>query len=206
MPAVVCGLLKECSEISLEALVQAARTASHGSLGARWRTTEERPSQTPVGASLQAANKDLLRVNFEVPEGLIAGLGYAITRPGHAFHFHQATSAADRSGVAGVHQWSVMLPTSARVAQEVCEPLIGIQYPMLCGFKNGLWHIGRTSAQSLQSSFQQSRRRANAETAVKVAGATAGHCIVLHRSNFLSGNSRCTDFDHECYACANVAH
>ena len=162
-----------------------------------------------------------------------------------------------------------MLPTSARVAQEVYEPLIGIYTTMLCSFKNGLWHIGtvsirekgamptglrfvnwehhdrrdearaepppeattaayrcieqwlseedeprdnilvlttrRTSAQSLQSFFQQSRRRANAETAVKVAGATARHCIVLHgRSNFLSGNSRGTDFDHECYT--NVAY
>ena len=164
-----------------------------------------------------------------------------------------------------------MLPTSARVAQEVYEPLIGIQYPMLCGPKNGQWHIGtasirekgamatglrfvnwvhhdhrdetraepppeatvaayrqieywlpaedeqrdnilvlttrKTSAQSLQSFFQQSGRRANAETAVKVAGATARHCIVLHgKSNFLSGNSRRTDFDHECYTRANVAY
>ena len=45
----------------------------------------------------------------------------------------------------GVHQWSVLLPTSARVAQEVYEPLIGIQYPMLCGPKNGQWHIGTVS-------------------------------------------------------------
>ena len=83
LPAVVCGLLQGCSEISLEALVQAARTASHSSLGARWKTREECPSQTPVGASLQAAHKDLLRVDFEVVEGIIAGL-----------QFHQAGSAA----------------------------------------------------------------------------------------------------------------
>ena len=44
---------------------------------------DDYPSPTLVGASLQAANKDLLRVEFEVPEGLVAGLGYAITRPGH---------------------------------------------------------------------------------------------------------------------------
>ena len=164
-----------------------------------------------------------------------------------------------------------MLPTSARVAQEVYEPLIGIQYPMLCSVKNGSWQIGTvsireegqlatgfrfvncvhddpreearaaprpeaitaayrqieqwlpmdeggsdnilvlttrsSSAQHLQSFFQQSGRRANAETAVKVAGATARHCVVLHgKSNFLSGNSRSTDFDHECYTRANVAY
>ena len=59
----------------------------------------------------------------------------------------------------------------------------------------------------LQGFFQQSGRRANAETAVKVAGATAKHCIVLHgKSNFLSGTSRGTDFDHECYTRANVAY
>ena len=164
-----------------------------------------------------------------------------------------------------------MLPTSARVAQEVYEPLIGIHYPMLCNVKNCSWHIGtgsiraeaclatgfrfvnwvydgscsetraapppvaastvyrqieqwlpipdretesvlalttRTlSAQHLQGFFKQSGRRANAETAVKVAGATAKHCLVLHgQSNFLSGTSRSTDFDHECYTRANVAY
>ena len=164
-----------------------------------------------------------------------------------------------------------MLPTSARVAQEVYEPLIGIHYPMLCNVKNRNWQIGtgsiraeaclatgfrfvnwvhdgscsetraapppvaastvyrqieqwlpipdretesvlalttRTlSAQHLQGFFKQSGRRANAETAVKVAGATAKHCLVLHgQSNFLCGTSRSTDFDHECYTRANVAY
>ena len=63
----------------------------------------------------------------------------------HGFPFKEANTASDRSGVSGVHQWSAMLPTSARVAQEVYEPLIGIQYPMLCGLKNGQWHIGTGS-------------------------------------------------------------
>ena len=38
-----------------------------------------------------------------------------------------------------------MLPTSARVAQEVYEPLIGIHYPMLCNVKNGTWQTGTSS-------------------------------------------------------------
>ena len=67
---------------------------------------------------------------MNVPEGLLVSLGYAITRPGHSLEFHEAKSAAARSGFSGVHQWSVMLPTSARVAQEVYGPLIGIQYPV----------------------------------------------------------------------------
>ena len=164
-----------------------------------------------------------------------------------------------------------MLPTSARVAQEVYEPLIGIHYPMLCNVKNGTWQIGTSSiraedqlatgfrfvnwvhdasdpevravptpaatnavyrqleqwlpmtdretdnvlalttrthsAQHLQGFFQQSGRRANAETAVKVAGATAKHCVVLHgKSTFLSGTSQGNDYDHECYTRANAAY
>ena len=208
---------------------------------------------------MQAAHKALGTVDFSTPEGLLAGLGYAITRPGHCYQFQQANLASDRAGVSGVHQWSVMLPTSARVAQEVYEPLIGIQYPMLCSCKNEQWHIGtasireseekptglrfvqwihhdpreaaradpppestravytqieswlptqaeeadnilvlttrKDSAQSLRSFCHQSRRNTNVETAVKVAGATAKHCIVLHgQSSFLSGHSNQSDF------------
>ena len=59
----------------------------------------------------------------------------------------------------------------------------------------------------LQGFFQQSGRRANAETAVKVAGATAKHCAVVHgKSTFLSGTLRGNDYDHECYTRANVAY
>ena len=155
-------------------------------------------------------------------------------------------------------------------AQEVDEPLIGIQYPMLCSCKNGRWQIGtgsirqneqkptglrfvqwthhdpreatradpppestravylpieswppvqaeepdnilvlttrKESANSLRSFCHQSRRNTNVETAVKVAGATAKHCIVLHgQSSFLSGHSNRSDFDKECYTRANVA-
>ena len=63
------------------------------------------------------------------------------------------------------------------------------------------------SAQHLQGFFQQSGGSANAETAVKVAGATAKHCAVLHgKSTFLRGTSRGNDYDHECYTRANVAY
>ena len=39
----------------------------------------------------------------------------------------------------------LMLPTSARVAQAVYEPLIGIQYPMLCSRLGDTWQIGTAS-------------------------------------------------------------
>ena len=145
LPAVICSLLHGCTEVPLDNLADAACAASHGRLGSKWKTVEECPSSTPVGVCLQTAHKELGRVDFTTPEGLIAGLGYAITRAGHGFQFQQASVASDRSGVSGVHQWSVMLPTSARMAQEVYEPLIGIQCPMLCSLKNGQWHIGTGS-------------------------------------------------------------
>ena len=140
-----------------------------------------------------------------------------------------------------------MLPTSARVAQEVSKPLIGIQYPMLCSRMGDTWQIGATSIREDQriatglrfvhcyhaSPNLQARqnpnndpavrvyqhledqlakagsdtediwaltttregatnprnylsiadKKANAETAVKVAGATAKHCIVIRCVN-----------------------
>ena len=164
-----------------------------------------------------------------------------------------------------------MLPTSARVAQEVYEPLIGIQYPMLCSRMGDTWQIGATSiredhriasglrfvhwchaspnvharhnpkndptvrvyqhledqltkagadtddilaltttregATNLRNYFTNADKKANAETAVKVAGATAKHCIVIHGvSTFLSGEGRNLDYDQECFTRANVAY
>ena len=268
---VACRLLKENADIPIDDLLKAAHAVSNKTLGARWTSREACPSSLAAGKYLQAAYPELQQVQLDTPEGLIVGLGYALTCPGHTFQFHQAATAEERSGLAGVHQWSIMLPTSARVAQEVYEPLIGIHYPMLCAVKNGEWSVGTVSiraeerlatgfrfvhsvhdgasadiraapppaatsaayqqiehwlpaneedadnilvlttrtnsAQHLQGFFKQSGRRANAETAVKVAGATAKHCIVLHgKSTFLSGTSGGTDIDHECYARANVAY
>ena len=55
-------------------------------------------------------------------------------------------------------------------------------------------------------SWKKKSPRNTNETAVKVAGATAKHCIVLHgQSSFLSGHSNRSDFDKECYTRANVA-
>ena len=72
-------------------------------------------------------------------------VGYAATSPDSPLDFHQAQTAAERSGVANPHCWSLMLPTSARVAQEVYEPLTGIQHPMLCSRMGDTWQIGTTS-------------------------------------------------------------
>ena len=51
---------------------------------------------------------------------------------------------------------------------------------------------------NLRNYFDITGKQANAETAVKVAGATAKHCIVIHgQSNFLSGNGQSLDFDQD---------
>ena len=160
-----------------------------------------------------------------------------------------------------------MLPTSARVAQEVYEPLIGIQYPMFCSRMGDTWQIGTTSIredhliasglrfvhwchaspnvharhnpkndptvrvyQHLEDQLTKAGADADdilaltttregatnlrnyftiadKETAVKVAGATAKHCIVIHGvSTFLSGEGRNLDYDQECFTRANVAY
>ena len=65
-------------------------------------------------------------MDLDLPEGLLVGLGYAATSPDSPLDFRQAQTAAERSGVANPHCWSLMLPTSARVAQEVYEPLIEV--------------------------------------------------------------------------------
>ena len=226
---------------------------------------------SPFASMLQSTYSDLSSVDLELPDRLLVGLGYAATSPDSPLDFRQAQSAAERSGVAGPHCWSLMLPTSARVAQEVYEPLIGIQYPMLCSRLGDTWQIGATSiredqliasglrfvhwchasanvdarkdpknsptvqvyqhledeliradagnegilaltttregTQNLRNYFDVAGKKANAETAVKVAGATARHCIIMHgESTFLSGEGRNLDYDQECFTRANVAY
>ena len=65
----------------------------------------------------------------------------------------------------------------------------------------------REGATNLRNYFSIAGKKANAETAVKVAGATAKHCIVIHGvSTFLSGEGRHLDYDQECFTRANVAY
>ena len=64
----------------------------------------------------------------------------------------------------------------------------------------------REGAQNQRNYFDIAGKKANAETAVKVAGAAAKHCVVIHgESTFLSGEGRNLDYDQECFMRANVA-
>ena len=251
-------------------LEEAATAVGHRPLGGNWFRPDKVKATSSFACQLQSTYKDLSSVDLDLPEGLLVGLGYAATSPDSPLDFRQAQNAAERSGVASPHRWSLMLPTSARVAQEVYEPLIGIQYPMLCSLGD-TWQIGTTSiredhliasglrfvhwchaspnvdarnnprnnptvrvyqhledkltkagadtddilaltttregATNLRNYFSIAGKKANAETAVKVAGATAKHCIVIHGvSTFLSGEGHNLDYDQECLTRANVAY
>ena len=271
IPGVFHKLLRHGRGFGLSDLEETAKVAGHRPLGRNWFRPEKVQATSSFACQLQSTYKDLSRVDLDLPEGLLVGLGYAATSPDSPFDFRQAQTAAERSGVAGPHGWSLMLPTSARVAQEVYEPLIGIQYPMLCSRIGDTWQIGTTSiredqriatglrfvhwchnspnlqarqnpnndptvrvyqcledqlakagsatedilaltttregATNLRNYFSIADKKANAETAVKVAGATAKHCIVIHGvSTFLSGEGRHLDYDQECFTRANVAY
>ena len=91
---------------------------------------------------LQSTYSDHSRVDLELPEGLL-GLGCAATSPDSPLNFRQAQSAAERSGVAGQHCWSLMLPTSARVAQDVLWIPTNLQ--------NGLWGVHIAGQEFLSS-------------------------------------------------------
>ena len=271
IPGVFHMLIRHGRGFGLSDLEKTAKVVGHKPLGSRWFRPEKVQATSSFACQLQSTYKDLSRVDLALPEGLLVGLGYAAISPDSPLDFRQAQTAAERSGVASPHCWSLMLPTSARVAQEVYEPLIGIQYPMLCSRMGDTWQIGTTSiredhwiatglrfvhwchaspnvqarqnpnndptvrvyqhledqltkagsdtddilaltttregATNLRNYFSIAGKKANAETAVKVAGAAAKHCIVIHGvSTFLSGEGRNLDFDQECFTRANVAY
>ena len=271
IPGVCHTLLRHGRGFGLGDLEETAKVVGHRPLGSSWFRPEKVKATSPFACQLQSTYKDLSRVDLDLPEGLLVGLGYAATSPDSPLDFRQAQTAAERSGVGNTHCWSLMLPTSARVAQEVYEPLIGIQYPMLCSRMGDTWQIGTTSiredhkiasglrfihwchaspnvqakqnpkndptvrvyqhiedqltkagsdaddilaltttregATNLRNYFSIADKKANAETAVKVAGAAAKRCIVIHgESTFLSGEGRNLDYDQECFTRANVAY
>ena len=144
-PGVFQALLHHGRGFGHTDLEEAAVAVSHKPLGGSWFRPDKVKAVSPFARMLQSTYSDLSRVDLDLPEGLLVGLGYAATFPDSPLDFRQAQSAAERSGVASPHCWSLMLPTSARVAQEVYEPLMGIQYPMLCSRLQDTWQIGTTS-------------------------------------------------------------
>ena len=141
-PGVFQALLHHGRGLGLE---EAAVAVSRRPLGSCWFRPDKVKAVSPFARKLESTYSDLSSVDLDLLEGLLVGLGYAATCPDSPLDFRQAQSAAERSGVASPHCWSLMLPTSARVAQQVYEPLIGIQHPMLCSRLGDTWQIGTTS-------------------------------------------------------------
>ena len=72
-------------------------------LGRSWFRPEKVQATSSFACQLQSTYKDLSRVDLDLLEGLLVGLGYAATSPDSPFNFQQAQTAAERSGVAGPH-------------------------------------------------------------------------------------------------------
>ena len=108
-------LLRHGRGFGLSDLEETAKVAGHRPLGSRWFRPEKVQATSSFACQLQSTYKDLSRVDLDLPEGLLVGLGYAATSPDSPFDFRQAQTAAERSGVAGPHCWSLMEPM-ARLA------------------------------------------------------------------------------------------
>ena len=123
VPGVFNTLLHRCRGFHQDDLERAADAVSQMPLGRTWFRPEGVVATSSFASTLQATYSDLSKVVLELPEGLLIGLGCAATNPGSC--------------------WSLMLPTSVRVAQEVNEPLIGMQYPMLRSRLGDTWQLTR---------------------------------------------------------------
>ena len=78
--------------------LETATAVGHRPLG------EFRPDKVKATSSFasqsQSTCKNLSRVDLDLPEGLLVGLGCAATSPDSPLDFRQAQNAAERSGVA----------------------------------------------------------------------------------------------------------
>lgn len=76
-------------------------------------------------------------------------LGVLATQPGSPFIFKLALlTTMEACGLAGDHHWSLILPTSSRAPQQIYEPVIAIQYPVLHRPSLTDWIIGTGTRRS----------------------------------------------------------
>ena len=144
LPAVACSLLKESGEIPLLELAQAAKEVSSKALGSRWSSREDCPCTMPAGANLQAAYPELRHIQLDTPEGLIAGLGYALTRPGHTFQF---------LSVSRVCPWAGRACTAYTSGSSV-PPAPGCPRPLPPSRRPARCYRAKTDTRSSQSTLQ----------------------------------------------------
>ena len=76
------------------------------------------------------------------PTGTTIALLHLLGQADAGIHLHQATTAMEAAGLAGVHKWGIILPTSGRVVKSIYEPAIATIYPSLCEVHDRQWKIG----------------------------------------------------------------
>ena len=76
------------------------------------------------------------------PTGTTIALLHLLGQADAGIHLHQTTTAMEAAGLAGVHKWGIILPTSARVVKSIYEPAIATIYPSLCEVHDRQWKIG----------------------------------------------------------------
>ena len=104
IPGIFHMLLRHGRGFGLSDLEEAATAVGHRSLGSNWFRPEKVKATSSFACQLQSTHKDLSRVDLDLPEGLLVGLGYAATSPDSPLDFRQAQNAAERSGVASPHR------------------------------------------------------------------------------------------------------
>ena len=89
IPGVFHKLLRHGRGFGLSDLEETAKVAGHGPLGRSWFRPEKVQATSSFACQLQSTYKDLSRVDLDLPEGLLVGLGYAATSPDSPFDFHK---------------------------------------------------------------------------------------------------------------------
>lgn len=86
------------------------------------------PYSSKVIRALYGKLEHFSHVILSHPLGLLLALGHLAASEDSPFTFQESEEGA---GLAGVHHWALMLPTSSRVPYPVYETIIGTNYEML---------------------------------------------------------------------------
>ena len=140
LPGVFHTLLRHSRGFGHTDLEEAAVAVGHRQLGGNWFRPDKVKATSSFTRQLQSTYSDLSCVDLDLPEGLLVGLGYAATSPDSPLDFRQAQSAGREFAPLEFN-----VANKRKSCPRIYEPLIGIQYPMLCSRLGNTWQIGTTS-------------------------------------------------------------
>ena len=130
VPGVFHMLLRHGRGFGQSDLEEVATAVGHRPLGSNWSGQSQ--GHVFVCLSVAIHLQGPLQRGSGSPGRTSCRSRFCSHQPGQPARLQTGTKCGREIGrVASPHRWRQMLPTSARVAQEVYEPLIGIQYPML---------------------------------------------------------------------------